>query len=321
MPYPYDGEDYSSYGPNADIMSMFQRYSRDINPTDVASYLDPNDPDVMRLRDLYSQPSGANDLVSSYINEMPTREEYAPSTGRKIASFLLGTLSRGGASASQAFNEAPYMDAYKQWTDEGKFIDDRARLLEADKNREIKATEFALRQKNIQAQREAISKDRARALTGSLAGAEVRNINADEARRLQEARDKFSREMGEQRLSNESERLRLAREKLEFEQNKPGSPTQLARIDREAREKIKRDLQETASGLGLRYRSSTPPAEIARSIAEYEVRQDPQFSQYIKKIPDPNSPGGFRYEVPDDWKDIVKRRIQARIDSMLKGVE
>ncbi len=290
MPSPYGFNDYGSG--NEDILSLFNRYNREVQPYDIPSYLDPSDPDVLKLRDLYSQPSGASGLVSSYVESRPDFEEYKPSFGRRLAGTLLGAFSKDPYGSAQSFTQQPYLSAYQEWKDKGNWIDDQSRLLEADKAREVKAVEFGLRQKNLNAQREATQKDKARAIAGGLTRTEDLSKDRETALNFRKEQEAFDQRVSNQKLTDEASRLEIARKRLELEglrtrKTKPVDPMEL---------EVKRTAQK----------------DKLREATKAEVTSDPKFRNYFER----NAAGKIDFKA--DLDDKVKRDILDYIEGQFQ---
>lgn len=199
-----------------DYLSAYQNNARNFAPIQTESYLDPLDPDVVKLRNLYGRSTGSEDIVNEYMGSMPQREDYNPGLGRKLAALLLGTFSGNNAyQAAQSHVNQPYINAYKDWEKEGSFIDDRVRLNEAERAREIKATEFGLRTKNDAARRKENEGSKYRAFLGQATGTQLRDENADENRRLREERTRELDKLARERLNLSRERYDLSRDRYE----------------------------------------------------------------------------------------------------------
>lgn len=216
--FPSGEESYSvprREDPQSQFFNLYQQYQNRVPPIETQSYLNPEDPEILNLRNMYANPTGSTELVNSYLDRRPEREDYSPGLGRKLAAFALGALSGGGYNAARAHIEAPYQNAYKDWTDEGKFINDQVRLLEADRAREIKATEFGLKAKNEAARRNALSEESRRRLSSNLAGQESRDVDRDADRELREKRAIDAETRAKGYLDLARERQELARERYE----------------------------------------------------------------------------------------------------------
>ena len=229
---------------NNDYLSLYQNNARNFAPIQTESFLDPLDPDVVKLRNLYGSPTGSEDIVNSYIGARPEREDYSPGLGRKLAAFLLGTFSGPNAyNAAQSHIERPYLNAYKDWEKEGSFIDDRVRLNEAERAREIKATEFGLRAKNDAARRKEQEGRSFRSFLGNVTGQGVRDENADLDRELRRKRNEELGRLAEERLGLSRERYDLSRERYENPNYKPVDLTDPSTTlqDQEAAKKLVED--------------------------------------------------------------------------------
>jgi hypothetical protein len=307
-PYNY----FQQAPPQEDYQSAYSRWNNYLPQTDFSSYLDPNSPDVMAYRNAISQPSGANELVGNFANSMPRMEDYNPSFMQRLGGIALGTLegSRGGKSpyeTSRNYVEEPYRRALTDWKGEGQFIDDRARLLEADKSREVKAMEFALRMKNQAAQREAGLEGARQGRVGNLAGQDIRNQNTDQAlgyrafqdeiRNNQRDRD-FAQQGQYQGIVNDMNKMKLdyMREHGAQMPTTPGASKPIDPIDIEAKK--------------------TKDLEVIKEGVKREIMSDPNFAQYF------NPDGTFKPELDEKTKSDVIAYIQGEFKKkmiMLQG--
>ena len=280
--------------PQEDMSGAYSRWMGNIPDNSITSYLDPEDERIKKLRELYAKPSGAEGVVSDYINSMPKREDYNPSIWRKLGGALIGTLERTGYTGARNFIEEPYQNAYKDWGKEGQFIDDRARLLEADKNREIKATEFGLRTANETARRNAGLSSTRNGQVINAAGQDVRNQNADASReqsgRIQEERLGLAREG----LGLANERLNLSRERYENPKYKPTAPPDVT--DR---------AREMESGNKI------------TDQAKNDVISHPTFKQYFDIVDDTVT---LKPDTPPEIKVSIQKFIEARIKNYKLGL-
>ena len=299
MPNPYDYSGYSQsqprFQPQEDFSSAYNRWDQMVPQGNFTSFLDPNDEDIRKLRDLYSKPSGAEGVVSEYINSMPQREDYNPSIWKRLGAFVLGTLDRTGYAGARNYIEEPYKNDYADWSKEGQFIDDRARLLEADKNREVKALEFGLRTKNAaEAKRFADERSR-RGQVINATGQDVRNQNADASReqseRIQEERLRLAGES----LGLANERLNLSRERYENPISKPVQPPDVTDRAREM--------------------------EAGNKIidqAKTDAENHPTFRQYF--ITDEEGKVHLSPETPPAIKASIMKFVQARVQNYKLGL-
>ncbi len=319
------GFDFSSvYGGNDPYFNLMERlYQRPEN-----NYFDTSWPEYQSYVTEASKPTPSEGILKSFINRMPQREEYEPSTGRKIGGFLLGMLSgynnpSAAYKNTREFVERPYTEALMDWKNEAQFIDDRARLEDAARNRQLGTLKFGLENKARGERYRALSSEKALDFAGRTAGKSMDLTNKDEDQEFRSGQADVTNKLRKLALDLQEQRVNLSREGLDFRKDQEEwdrTHPKTTNANEEAK-KVRDRLQQDASGLGIPYRSSTPSAEIARSIAWKEVLEDPTISQYIEKTEDPSVEGGIRYSVPDDWKAIVQRRIQARINSLLKGLD
>lgn len=176
--------------PSSRFLELFNTFGNQY--PDIGRFLQPDDPQLLEYQKLASSPTGSEELISSYLEQLPTREQYKPSFGRKMAAFALGTLSGNPATASEVARrhvERPYEQAIEDWKLEGSNISSRARLMDAERNRQLQAFKYGLQTK---------------------AGAK-KSEYTEEARKLAEARRLASEVESEER----SNQARLDREEQE----------------------------------------------------------------------------------------------------------
>ena len=94
-----------------------------------------NDNDFDRL---YSTPTGARELYSDYLSRQPKLKGPEPGFWNWM-------------KYDDKEEEKKYARATSEWRDEGRFIDDMARTLDADRAREIRAVEHGIAAKKSQA--------------------------------------------------------------------------------------------------------------------------------------------------------------------------
>jgi hypothetical protein len=286
-------------------------------------YFDPADPRYQEYVDLASQAPPSENILGSFMNKMPRREEFQPSTGRKIGGFLLGMLGgmnnpNAAYQNTRSFIERPYTEALSDWSNESKFIDDQARLADSARNRQLGTLKFGLEQSSRAKRYKSLDEKAAQALAERTAkGAETftgKSTDRDERavqNDIMNTMRQLALQMGETRLGLERERVDLTRERDEFNRNKPPKVTP---ADKE--KELKGTLQTTASGLNIPYRASTPAPEIAKAIAWKELLEDQTLKQYVTFD---EEAGGFA--VKPGWEEIVKKRVQARMKSLLAGLD
>lgn len=295
-PFMFPSGAYSD--PRETYYNMYSNYASRTPQYDPEAFLDPTDPELVNLRNLYARPTGSADLYRNYVSSMPTPEDYQPTTGTRIGGFLLGALGGGGYKAARSFIDEPYAEAYRQWADEGKFIDDQSRLIEADRAREIKATEFGIRQKALAAQRADVNRRfgegmAARITSGQLTEEERarRNADRDESRRLMDE----ARKAG---LDISAERLGLERDRLELARSREGAKAD-SLVNRAKGAKAYADLLNQAKG---------------------DVVKHPQFKQYFKQVV--NKTTGeveIQFVGPPEIKPMIDNFIKARLRNYQLG--
>ena len=286
--------------PQEDYMGTYSRWNNMLPQNDMTSYLDPNDPEIAAYRNAIAQPSGAERLVSDYTNSMPRMDSYNPSFWQRATGMGLGLLNgmQGGKNPYETaanYVEAPYKRAMGDWNNEGKFIDDRARLLEADKNREMRATEFSLKTKNAAAQKSAGLSSTRLGQVGANARADVSNQNAD-ASREQRAKET------EARLGLATGNANLARERLQFDQEKYNNP------------KYKPVAPPDVTDRAREMEASSKISDRAKTDAE----NHPTFKQYF--ITSPDGTVTLNPDTPVSIKASIMKFVQARISNYKLGL-
>ena len=285
--------------PQEDYAGAYSRWNNNIPSQDIPSYLDPEDPRIAAYRNALAQPSGAGELVSEYTNSMPRMEGYNPSGWQRATGAALGLLNgmQGGRNPYETaanYVEAPYRRAVTDWKGEGQFIDDRARLLEADKNREMRAAEFSMRQANDTARRKGgLDQSRVSQVVNA-AGQDTRDRNADASReqsaKIAEERAGVARD----RLGLEQDRLNLSRERYENPKYKPTAPPDVT--DR---------AREMESGNKI------------TDQAKNDVISHPTFKQYFDIVDDTVT---LKPDTPPQIRDSIQKFIEARIKNYKLGL-
>lgn len=187
MPSTYQFPDLDS--------NFLDLYNRFAGSSDFSQYLQPDDPDVLAYQRRSMEPTGSEALLRDYVSRRPTYEEYEPGLGRKMASFLLGTLSGVGNPArgyeiAQQHKYMPIRQAFSDWENEGQNLPAIARTMEAERGRELAGMRYGLQTKAA-ARRGEISQtfrqeQEARRLAGEVAGEEERKARVERDTKQQE---------------------------------------------------------------------------------------------------------------------------------------
>lgn len=235
-------DDFSLYDedPNSRFLDLYNRFSSQY--PDIGQYLQPNDPDILKYQELASSPSGSEDIVNKYFENMPTREEYAPSLGRKLLATLAGTLAGPSRAFSTARGEVerPYYEAVNEWKMEGPGVTARARIEDTERARELKALEFGLRTK---------------AGTKKSEATEEMRKNAEARRLASEVESGEAREQARQDRLQRQQEIDTMRQTL-FQHQKDMDEWRMAEAARdntardEARKKLNEDKAAKAESLG-----------------------------------------------------------------------
>ena len=125
-----------------DLYYAYRNKSKDNEPSS-----SPDDSNTMRLRELYSS-SGSMDIRELYKEHLAKRPKSNSSSLSRLRSAIASIAANNpndlGKYVSLYHNiaDSRYKRAHQKWTDEGRYIDDLARMTDSDKNREIGAIKF-----------------------------------------------------------------------------------------------------------------------------------------------------------------------------------
>lgn len=292
--------------PQSRFLNLFNRFSE--QSPQIGEYLDPNDPDLLKYQELASSPTGSENLISEYIGARPTREQYSPSIGRRMAAFLIGTLSGTGARGAQGFVDQPYNYAEEEWTNEGRNIASRARLIDAERNRELQALKFTLGTKERGLRAKSVDEfkreQEARRLADNVAREEER---ARQAEALAESR-KFNQNMSKLIFNQRKEMDEIRKQNILDDNARANAANKRAAEEAAYRandlERINKDLAAHASQAGIDT-SEMNALEIATELAHKRTKAHPAFGDLLE-------------ETDNGWKIIssVERGGEPRIRIM-----
>lgn len=248
-----------------------------IPSNDLSDYWDPTASKA--YRDLAASSPASEGLIQSYLSKMPTREQYEPGFGRKMAGFLLGTLS-GRPDATSKFLDAPYMDALADWKQQGTSVQNEARLADASRSRELGAMKYDLdaqakgkRQSALDAAaKDRIGIDLAKGDSKAEHDAEILNLRKEHEQEMQDAR-KQSLDLRQQLQDLREERLR----DQEAKAGKAGS--QLGSDDLSK-------FRGMAAEVGVPFTHITTREELASDIAKQRLTQDPAWRDLFNEAGD-----------------------------------
>jgi hypothetical protein len=195
--------------PESRFLNLFNTFSNQY--PNFGEFIKPDDPELLEYKRLSGEPTGSEALISDYVSNMPRDEEFKPTFGRKMAAFLLGTLSGNPAAASEVARRhirRPYEEAFDEWKSEGSNISARARLMDAERARQLNALKFGLQTKARTGKDEAASNFRAAAEARRIASevadeerkkadAEARKTQRDLVNELAQARFDLAKQMAE----------------------------------------------------------------------------------------------------------------------------
>lgn len=308
---------YFDFGEDLESNRFLDLYSRFAggNNLDFGQYLDPKDPDVLKYQQLSASPTGSEELISEYVGRRPTYEDYSPGLGRKMAAFLLGTFSGSPGNAynlAQKHLYAPYERAYTDWKGEGTGISSRARLMDAERQRELTAAKFGLQQKASTLK--AKSSDEARRLAESrrLANEVQQEEQWKENQRRMEENEIYRRNMAEEVFGLRKQIFDEGKRR-DAERNTQRE-TDRKEKDREQAEKtwsldaINKRLSAFASQHGIDSSDYTAQ-EIANLLAQKKASEHPLFKEFMTKQGDEyifSSPNPYRQQ---DYEKFMKQLV------------
>lgn len=269
----------------------------------VGDYFDPEDPRFQQYTDLAAQAPPSEGILSSFMDQMPNREDYQPGTGRKIGGFLLGMLS-GMRDPSQAyrttreFTEAPYTRALTDWNQEGKFVDDRARLADAARNRELGTLKFGLEQSSRAKRYKALDEEKARSLAERTSGKATGFTGKEVDRENKQEQNAIVNSMRELALQLQQGRLDLSREGLDFRKNQEAWDREHPKTSKPV-DPLKAEVERLEN-----------TATIEEAVKD-EVVNDPAWSKYFETAPDGT------ISIKANLDETTRRSIQSLIKHKL----
>jgi len=280
----YSPDDPSLYSDaDSPLLNLYQQLRQDPTVAINTNYVDPNSPEYKNYINLTSSPTGSSDLINQYINRKPTREQFDPSFGRRMAAFAVGMLSGPHAGYEMAQNvlNDPYNKAVKDWKDEGADISTRARLLDAERQRQITAAKYGLQQEASNARNEALNATRTNRQAEVLAAKE-------EARKRQEALDNDRAE--QQTINNDfrnkfldlaSEREQDAKSRI-ADANTAREEAAKRRLEAEnSPEAINKNIAARASQAGMANTHQYSAQDMAVYMAKKQAMQHPAFQDMM----------------------------------------
>ena len=240
-------------------------------------YFDPEDPRYKQYTDLAAQAPPSEGILSSFMDSMPNREDYQPSSGKKVGGFLLGMLS-GMGNPGQAYKttrdfvERPYTEALTDWNQEGKFVDDRARLSDAARNRELGTLKFGLEQssraKRYKAQDEAQARRLAETTSKAATGFTGKEVDREDKQNQNEVLNSLK----QLALQLQQSRLDLSREGLDFRKSQETwdrEHPKAGRVPPKPVDPLKHETERISN-----------EKEIRMDVND-RIKSDPKFSQYF----------------------------------------
>lgn len=313
--------------PNSRFLNLFNRFE-DQYP-DIGQYIKPDDPELLEYQRLAGMPSGSDELISSYVEGRPTREDYSPSTGRRIAAFLLGTLSGRGAEGAREIVEQPYSQALEDWKLEGTGLTSRARMADVERNRQLQALKFGLTTKASQGRARSVDErsrlQEARRIAGEVEKEEERKLRAEENQNQRDIINSMSREVFEQRKSmDEWRKAEALRDNTRMEEAAKERSERLA-AEAASFDAINKKLSSYASQQGIQTsimdergrKTEMTARDIADEIAYKKAKANPAFADLLEETDE-----GWKFAEPKYGKDrirILKNYLNSLSSKYLRG--
>lgn len=308
------------YFPEVDspFLNLYNRFSTDPRSGFGGDYLDPSDPDFQNYLDLAAKPTGSEDLIRDYVSRRPTYESYNPSFGRRMASFLLGTLGGGGYAGAQRHLYQPFEQELQDWEREGTGITARARLLDAERQRELAAMKYGLQARGQAGRAEALDEFRrqgeSRRMAEEVTAEEERASDrafrrgvAESLERAREERFDLSQQIHEDRQAEIATRRTEREEALKREEAK------IAEKEAELGN-INKRLDAFASQRGIHTKGLTA-YDMATAAAYESALNNPVFKNMIIR-----TSKGYKFANPNDPKiEALKAHIDYLRRSYLRG--
>lgn len=301
------GSPYSFPGVDSPFLNLYNQFAQ--NTSFGGDYLNPEDPDFQKYLELSTKPTGSENLIRDYVDRRPSYEEYNPSFGRKMAAFLLGTLSGKGYEGAQKHLFAPLERDIEDWEREGTGITARARLLDAERQRELTAAKYGLQAKGQAARAKAADEYKtateSRRLADEVAKEEERKTErafregiAGELSEARKSRLDLSEQIHQDRLAENARRATEREEALKREE-------ELRAAKEQSFDAMNKRLSAFASQRGIQTKLGPGKEMTAYDIANYAATEDafnhPAFKDLLTK-----TNKGYRINPRAD-----KRRLEA----------
>lgn len=313
--------DLDTGDPDSRFLDLFNQFSS--QSQNMGQYLQPDDPDLQRYQELAGAPSRSDALISEYLESLPSREEYKPSLGRKIAATFLGALSGDPTKAyamAQRHTELPYERALEQWKLEGTGLTSRARMADAERNRELQALKFGLTTKAGAKKSEAMEgfrrQQEARRVAQEVQDEEAREAGIEERRQRQEEIDSFRKEQFEQRKSMDEWRKAEAARDNQRAVDAAKTRSEVQAEKAATLDAINKRLSSHASQMGIDASDMTA-LDVAKSLAFKKAKAHPAFGDLIEEVD-----GEFTLKPPKYGADrirILENYINSLAQKYLKG--
>ncbi len=307
--------------PDSRFLNLYNRFSSQY--PDIGNFLEQDDPDLLAYQKMASEPTGSEEMIRSYIGRVPTREQYNPSFKQKMMATLIGSLAGdplGSFATARKEIQRPYSEAVDEWKMEGSNIGARARLMDAERQRQLQAMRFGLQTKTSAARNEYTQKARGMAESRRIAA----EIAGEEERKNKELERQMQQDfMNDLRTSNR-DITKLSQENLEAQRAFQNSIAleNARRADERLAEKkadidrINKQLEAHASQRGIPSKVGTINL-TAQDLAKKLAWQDASKYEWFKSIMGPK----FKIiEGMDKAKeDQLRKYLESRQAKYLRG--
>jgi len=301
------------------FLNLFNRFRNQYQAPDAS--LPEDDPDVLKYRELSESPTGSESLINDYVSGRPTREQFAPDLKTKIIAFLAGTLSGEGGTGAEKIINRPYERAEEDWRNEGQNIASRARLIDAERQRELAGLKTVIGNKErafrTKSANEFKAQQEARRIADEIATSEQRDTRFEADEEQRDWKRTLSEDMFNQRKSMDE--FRRERDARDYEDRL--ERRRLEAIEKKDREnaigKVNRRLSDYASQQGIDSKGMTA-MEVAELLAFKRLAKHKAFGDMI--IEDGNDISwndkapGFK-----DRERIARMVIHQQVQKLLRG--
>ena len=302
--------------PDTGYQGYFDNYMNQYAPQEKDYFFNTGDPEFKRYQELSARPPASKSLIEDYINSKPDEANYKPSFGRKMLSFLGGTLA-GTGNPTSAMNFAEkirrdkYLQAEDNWKDQGLQLSARAKALDQAQSNELGAAKLGLVERAKAAMQSRQDAARTLAGAGRTAGSIVSGQNT--ADRIEN--DKYNKLMEILLRQQSQAALEASRRNADSDRD--------ARLqfDREKFDWLKSHPKESAHDSRM-----SDPTELlkqrasAESLAIQDIERDPSnavFAPLIRAMRDARENNQNPMEVIDSYdfgqypflKNLFKQKL------------